>query len=197
MEINRWRQTMGFANADTKLRLTRSWDASKKPPESKGPKHGKVLALLVQKYVLTGTTESTNTDAAASQAPDGKRHAGGNTWAGGTGGTDTAGMGGKGGPYRLDLDDGHPVMQISDEEKANVSKEAREAARQMGQAMLTSTKVRALLVQSTNTDASCCAPQEALAKRLQEIGMSEYEDALYRYLKASYTSSLRPHKLVT
>jgi hypothetical protein len=61
------------------------------------------------------------------------RHAGGNTWAGGTGGTDTAGMGGKGGPYRLDLDDGHPVMQISDEEKANVSAEAREAARQMGQ----------------------------------------------------------------
>ena len=55
MEINRWRQTMGFANSDTKLRMTRSWDASKKPPESKGPKHGKVLALLVQKYLLTGT----------------------------------------------------------------------------------------------------------------------------------------------
>ena len=101
----------------------------------------KSTCLLVQHH------ESTNTDAAARQAPDGKRHAGGNTWAGGTGGTDTAGMGGKGGPYRLDLDDGHPVMQISDEEKANVSKEAREAARQMGQALLTSTHVLALLVQ--------------------------------------------------
>ena len=29
-------------------------------------------------------------------------HVGGNTWAGGTGGRDTAGLGGKGGPYRLD-----------------------------------------------------------------------------------------------
>jgi hypothetical protein len=45
-------------------------------------------------------------------------------------------------------------MQISDEEKAQVAGEAREAARKMG--------------------------QEALSKRLEEIGMSEFEDALYR-----------------
>jgi len=127
-ELQQWRQTMGLAGKDSSLRLTRSWDKTKKAPSSSGPKHGK--------------------------APDGKRHAGGNTWAGGTGGTDTAGMGGKGGPYRLDLDDGHPVMQISDEEKANVSAEAHEAARLMG--------------------------KEALAKRLEEIGMSDFEDALYR-----------------
>ena len=50
------------------------------------PKHGKV--------------DSTN-------AP----HVGGNTWAGGTGGRDTAGLGGKGGPYRLDA--GHDVTQVS------------------------------------------------------------------------------------
>jgi len=36
---------------------------------------------------------------------------GGNTWAGGTGGRDTAGLGGKGGPYRLDA--GHAVHQLS------------------------------------------------------------------------------------
>ena len=42
-------------------------------------------------------------------------HVGGNTWAGGTGGRDTAGLGGKGGPYRLDA--GHDVHQLSDEEK--------------------------------------------------------------------------------
>lgn len=36
---------------------------------------------------------------------------GGNTWAGGTGGRDTAGLGGKGGPYRLDA--GHDVHQVS------------------------------------------------------------------------------------
>ena len=29
-------------------------------------------------------------------------HVGGNEWAGGSGGRDTAGLGGKGGPYRLD-----------------------------------------------------------------------------------------------
>ena len=43
--------------------------------EAEGPKHGK--------------------------DSDGKQHVGGNTWAGGTGGADTAGLGGKGGPYRL------------------------------------------------------------------------------------------------
>lgn len=37
-------------------------------------------------------------------------HVGGNTWAGGTGGRDTAGLGGKGGPYRLDA--GHDVTQV-------------------------------------------------------------------------------------
>ena len=33
--------------------------------------------------------------------PSGAPHVGGNTWAGGTGGRDTAGLGGIGGPYRL------------------------------------------------------------------------------------------------
>ena len=48
-------------------------------------------------------------------------HVGGNTWAGGTGGRDTAGLGGKGGPYRLDA--GHDVHQLSDEEKKNIPDE--------------------------------------------------------------------------
>jgi von Willebrand factor A domain-containing protein 8 len=42
--------------------------------------------------------------------PKNDPHVGGNTWAGGTGGRDTAGLGGKGGPYRLDA--GHPVYQV-------------------------------------------------------------------------------------
>ncbi|WAR13926.1 VWA8-like protein [Mya arenaria] len=37
-------------------------------------------------------------------------HVGGNTWAGGTGGSNTAGLGGFGGPYRLDA--GHDVTQV-------------------------------------------------------------------------------------
>lgn len=42
--------------------------------------------------------------------PKNDPHVGGNTWAGGTGGRDTAGLGGKGGPYRLDK--GHEVHQV-------------------------------------------------------------------------------------
>ncbi|EER05969.1 hypothetical protein Pmar_PMAR028156 [Perkinsus marinus ATCC 50983] len=79
-------------------------------------------------------------------------HVGGNTFAGGTGGADTAGLGGVGGPYRLDK--GHPVHQVSDEVKASISPEAAEAARKMG--------------------------QEALRKRLEEIRMSEADWQRYR-----------------
>lgn len=53
--------------------------------------------------------------------PDNAPHVGGNTWAGGTGGRDTAGLGGKGGPYRLDA--GHDVHQIPDWEKEDVPEE--------------------------------------------------------------------------
>lgn len=48
---------------------------------------------------------------------------------GGTGGSDTAGLGGRGGPYRLDK--GHKVHQISDEDKANISEESRRRAATM------------------------------------------------------------------
>lgn len=66
--------------------------------------------------------------------PTGAPHVGGNTWAGGTGGSDTAGLGGRGGPYRLDL--GHKVHQVSDEMKAQVSEEARRRAKEMGERAL-------------------------------------------------------------
>jgi hypothetical protein len=42
--------------------------------------------------------------------PKNKPHVGGDTWKGGTGGSTTAGLGGKGGPYRLDA--GHDVHQL-------------------------------------------------------------------------------------
>ncbi|XP_024941330.1 von Willebrand factor A domain-containing protein 8 isoform X2 [Cephus cinctus] len=78
-------------------------------------------------------------------------HVGGNTWAGGTGGRDTAGLGGKGGPYRLDA--GHTVFQLSDEEKNAVPEHVKKAAREMG--------------------------RRAFKQRLQEIRMSEYDHNLY------------------
>jgi MoxR-like ATPase len=66
--------------------------------------------------------------------PTGNPHVGGNTWAGGTGGSDTAGLGGRGGPYRLDL--GHKVHQVSDEMKAQVSEESLRRAKEMGERAL-------------------------------------------------------------
>lgn len=47
------------------------------------------------------------------------------------GGRDTAGLGGKGGPYRLDA--GHKVYQISQVEKDAVPDEVKRAAREMAE----------------------------------------------------------------
>ena len=44
--------------------------------------------------------------------PNNDPHVGGNTWAGGTGGSSTAGLGGRGGPFRLDS--GNPIHQLPD-----------------------------------------------------------------------------------
>ncbi|KPI84112.1 hypothetical protein ABL78_6828 [Leptomonas seymouri] len=85
---------------------------------------------------------------------DDKEHHGGNTWAGGTGGTDTAGLGGMVGPYRLDK--GNVVHQVSPEEKRKVPKHLLEEARRMG--------------------------REALKERLQSIGMTEAEYGEYKQL---------------
>ncbi|KAF4730560.1 von Willebrand factor A domain-containing protein 8, partial [Perkinsus olseni] len=89
-------------------------------------------------------------------------HVGGNTYAGGTGGADTAGLGGVGGPYRLDK--GHPVHQVSDEVKSSISPEAAEAARKMG--------------------------QEALRKRLEEIRMSASDWQRYKELVNSVSDEI-------
>ncbi|XP_026327671.1 von Willebrand factor A domain-containing protein 8-like [Hyposmocoma kahamanoa] len=82
---------------------------------------------------------------------DDKPHVGGNTWAGGTGGRDTAGLGGKGGPYRLDK--GHDVHQLSQAEKDDVPEHVKKAAREMN--------------------------RKAFEERLKEIRMSEYDAKLY------------------
>ncbi|KAH8385795.1 hypothetical protein KR093_006032, partial [Drosophila rubida] len=61
--------------------------------------------------------------------PKNEPHVGGSTWAGGSGGRDTAGLGGKGGPFRLDK--GHHVYQLSDAEKASIPEDIKLAARKM------------------------------------------------------------------
>jgi len=87
--------------------------------------------------------------------PHNKPHVGGNTWAGGTGGSDTAGMGGRGGPYRLDL--GHDVHQVSDEAKQEVSDKVKQEAARLA--------------------------KQGLANRLQEIKMQKFEYNAYMMFK--------------
>jgi hypothetical protein len=96
--------------------------------DAEGPKHGKV-------------------------DPENTPHFGGNTWAGGSGGRDTAGLGGKGGAefdahahahahrmltyvYRhiagaYRSDSGHEVHQLTEAEKESVSAEVKAAAKEM------------------------------------------------------------------
>lgn len=83
--------------------------------------------------------------------PKNEPHVGGNTWAGGSGGRDTAGLGGKGGPYRLDA--GHKVHQLSDAEKDDIPEEVKKAARDMN--------------------------RKAYEEKLKEIRMSEYDHKIY------------------
>ena len=75
---------------------------------------------------------------------------------GGTGGRDTAGLGGKGGPYRLDA--GHQVHQVPDHEKENVPDHVKKAARDMN--------------------------RKAFTEKLREIKMSEYDAQLYEQYSA-------------
>lgn len=81
--------------------------------------------------------------------PKNEEHHGGNTWRGGTGGRDTAGLGGRGGYERLRS--GHEVKQISDELKRDVPEHIKEQARRMA--------------------------QEALAKKLANEGVTQHEAA--------------------
>uniref|UniRef100_A0A1Y1MII6 von Willebrand factor A domain-containing protein 8 n=1 Tax=Photinus pyralis TaxID=7054 RepID=A0A1Y1MII6_PHOPY len=111
--------------------------------DTKGPKHGK-------------------------EDPKNEPHVGGNTWAGGTGGRDTAGLGGKGGPYRLDK--GHKVHQLSDEEKAAVPEHIKRAAREMG--------------------------RKAFEERLKEIGMSGYDASLYAQFSGAVSKQVLSLRII-
>jgi MoxR-like ATPase len=94
---------------------------------------------------------------------DGKEHHGGGTFAGGTGGRDTAGLGGRGGPYRLDA--GYDVHQVDDEVKEAVPEEVRRAAKMMA--------------------------AQALADRLHEIGLTNEQGDAYARMVAAVERPLR------
>ncbi|KAI0672393.1 AAA domain-containing protein [Trametes maxima] len=89
--------------------------------------------------------------------PDNEAHTGGNTWAGGTGGRDSAGLGGRGGYMRLFS--GHDVKQVSDALKNDVPDHIKERAREMARL--------------------------ELARRLEELNMSAGEAKGYGALYAA------------
>jgi len=94
---------------------------------------------------------------------DNLEHHGGNTFAGGTGGRDTAGLGGRGGPYRLDK--GFDVHQVPDDVKASVPEEVRRAARALA--------------------------EQGLRERLHEIGMTAAEGDEYVQLVTAVERQIR------
>nr|XP_055071414.1 von Willebrand factor A domain-containing protein 8 [Misgurnus anguillicaudatus] len=100
--------------------------------------------------------------------PKNAPHVGGNQWAGGTGGRDTAGLGGKGGPYRLDA--GHKVYQISQVEKDAVPDEVKRAAREMA--------------------------EKAFKQRLKEIDMSEYDAATYERFSGAVSRQVHSLRII-
>uniref|UniRef100_A0AAQ5Y816 von Willebrand factor A domain-containing protein 8 n=1 Tax=Amphiprion ocellaris TaxID=80972 RepID=A0AAQ5Y816_AMPOC len=112
-----------------------------------GGEGGKPVQITIQRSSGLDVTSPKHGKIDPLNAP----HIGGNQWAGGTGGRDTAGLGGKGGPYRLDA--GHKVFQVSQVEKDAVPEEVRRAAREMA--------------------------EKAFKERLKEIDMSEYDAATY------------------
>lgn len=100
--------------------------------------------------------------------PKNEPHVGGNTWAGGTGGRDTAGLGGKGGPYRLDA--GHTVHQLSDAEKDDIPEEVKLAAREMN--------------------------RKAFADKLKEIQMTAYDHSVYEQFSAPIRRQVQQLKAI-
>ncbi|KAI0772733.1 AAA domain-containing protein [Trametes elegans] len=89
--------------------------------------------------------------------PNNEAHTGGNTWAGGTGGRDTAGLGGRGGYMRLF--NAHDIKQIPDALKNDIPDHVKERAREMARL--------------------------ELARRLEELNMSAGEAKGYGALFAA------------
>eukprot|EP00040_Diaphanoeca_grandis_P037065 m.239589 g.239589 ORF g.239589 m.239589 type:complete len:1870 (-) comp33748_c0_seq3:356-5965(-) len=145
-----WRQMIGVADGGrTGLEVKVSNTAGRKELErysglgNTAPKHGK-------------------------EDPKNEPHVGGNQWAGGTGGRDTAGLGGKGGPYRLDK--GHDVHQLSDEEKDAVPQHIKDAAAEMG--------------------------KKAFDERLREIDMTPHDAEVYASIADPVKREVRELKVI-
>ena len=123
---------------------------------------------LMQITINRESGEDVSSPKHGKEDPDNMPHVGGSTWAGGTGGRDTAGLGGKGGPYRLDA--GHAVYQVSKAEKDAVPEEVKRAAREMG--------------------------QRAFQQRLKEIQMREYDAATYERFSGAVRQQVHSLRII-
>ncbi|GJJ14791.1 hypothetical protein Clacol_009059 [Clathrus columnatus] len=94
--------------------------------------------------------------------PNNEPHTGGNTWAGGTGGRDTAGLGGRAGYMRLFL--GHDIKQVPDKLKHQVPDKIKEEAREMA--------------------------RKELARRLEELNLEVHEAKGYSAILAAVESHI-------
>ncbi|KAH7919391.1 hypothetical protein BV22DRAFT_1199497 [Leucogyrophana mollusca] len=106
--------------------------------------------ILDLKFDPTGSTEL-NAPKEGEHDAKNDPHVGGNRWAGGTGGRDTAGSGGRGGYKRLQK--GHNIHQVSDQLKSEVPDHIKKRAKEMA--------------------------REELLSRLEELNMSVLDAAGY------------------
>ncbi|OLQ07812.1 von Willebrand factor A domain-containing protein 8 [Symbiodinium microadriaticum] len=98
---------------------------------------------------------------------DGQQHIGGNRFAGGSGGTGTAGLGGRWGPYRLDV--GQKLVQVSEDKKQGLDEATKRKAQQMA--------------------------DEAYQKRLAEMKMSLKEGEAYAALREQVATQIQEMKV--
>eukprot|EP00439_Symbiodinium_sp_Y106_P066358 s1106_g10.t2 len=98
---------------------------------------------------------------------DGQQHIGGNRFAGGSGGTGTAGLGGRWGPYRLDV--GQKLVQVSEDKKQGLDEATKRKAQQMA--------------------------DEAYQKRLAEMKMSLKEGEAYAALRGQVATQIQEMKV--
>ncbi|RVE58198.1 hypothetical protein OJAV_G00206850 [Oryzias javanicus] len=129
-----------------------------------GKEDGRPLQITIQRDSGLDVSAPKHGKVDLNNAP----HVGGNQWAGGTGGRDTAGLGGKGGPYRLDA--GHKVYQVSQAEKDAVPEEIRRAAREMA--------------------------EKAFKERMKEIGMSEYDASTYERFSTAVRRQVQALRII-
>lgn len=145
-ELELWKKMVGFESFQKRRNLKLNLTSSEKDGES-----------------LKTTAPKLDAAKHGKEDPLNEPHVGGSSWAGGTGGSNTAGLGGRGGPYRLDK--GHKVTQISEALKNEVTEELQKQARELN--------------------------RREFKKRLVEIKMNEEDFTRYQQIKTEVKKEIK------